>query len=147
MRVNELGTPKKLFFVLLALFLALIYFGPERQEKDVVLSGLVVGVQETGGLMRAFAVESNGQRYVVRVTGQYLQQAAPPTLQENQDVDVRVTAFKGVKQGITCELVAVVRVGEVHPPREQAGEAGSAPQGNAALPIDDLKSSFGLKGM
>jgi len=147
MRVNELGTPKKLFFVLLALFLALVYFGPERQEKDVLLSGLVVGVQETEGLMRAFAVESNGQRYVVRVTGQYLQQAAPPALKENQDVDVKVTSFKGVKQGITCELVAVVRAGEVHPPREQADGAPSAPQGNAALPVDDLKGSFGLKGM
>lgn len=147
MRVNELGTPKKLFFVLLALFVALVYFGPERQEKDVLLSGLVVGVQETEGLMRAFAVESDGQRYVVRVTGQYLQQAAPPTLKENQDVDVKVTAFKAVKQGITCELVAVVRAGEVHPPKEQADGPDSTPQGKAALPVDDLKNSFGFKGM
>lgn len=147
MRVNDLGTPKKLFIALLILFLALVYFGPERQDQNVLLSGVVVGVQETEGLMRAFAVESSGQRYVVRVTGQYLQQANPPALQKDQEVDVQVTAFKGVKQGITCELVSVVRAGEIRPNGEQADGGASAPQGNAALPVDDLKSSFGLKGM
>jgi hypothetical protein len=134
-------------------FAALVYFSPERQEQDVLLSGVVAAVQEQDGIVRALAVDAQGQRIVVRVTGQYLQHAPSPTLAANQEVDLKVTSFKAVKQGVSCELVQVVRAGEVRPAPDQSAEAASAspgqqgPQGKAALPVDDLKSVFGFKGM
>lgn len=139
MRVNDLGSAKKLALACILVLVALAWFGREREIAPVEIDGVVSGIQESDGAVRAFAVESNGARYVVRVTALYLQTAAPVTLVANQEVVLKATSFKAVKQGVTCDLVELVKAGPV---RE-----GLAPQGNEALPVDDLKALPGFKGM
>ena len=147
MRVNDLRTPKVLFFACLAVFVALLYFSPEQPETHTLMSGVVVGLQETDGVVRAMAVESDGQRFVVRVSGDYLKQAPSPNIVEHQEVDLKVKSFRAVKRGVSCELVEVVKAGQVRPAPEQADGSGSAPKRGASLPVDDLQSTFGFKGM
>jgi hypothetical protein len=139
MRVNDLGSAKKLALACVLVLAILAWFGREKEMAPVEIAGVVSGVQESDGALRAFAVESAGQRYVVRVTALYLQTAAPPSLAANQEVVLTATSFKAVKQGVTCDLVKLVRAGPVRD--------GSAPQGNETLPVDDLKTLPGFKGM
>jgi len=144
MRVNDLKSAKKLFFVCLGLFVLMVYFGQNKPVKPEILSGTVAGVQEQDGVTRAIAVDAQGERIVVRFTGQYLLQATPPTFQENQEVALKVTNFKAVKQGVTCEFVELVKAGPV---KEPSPDDASTPKGNASLPVDDLKPALGYKGM
>jgi len=89
-------------------------------------------------------VDTDGERIVVRFTGQYLLQATPPSFAENQEVELKATNFKAVKQGVTCEFVELVKAGPV---KEPAPGGDSTPKGNTSLPVDDLKPPLGYKGM
>lgn len=143
MRLNDLGQPKMLFFACLALFILLNWLNRPGDEKPVLLTGVVTQVQAQDGVVRAVAVDVNDMRYVVRVPGKFLASHPAPELQENQEAELLVTNFKGEKMGVVCELVDVVKAGPVRGP----ADGGSAPQGNPALPVDDLKAPLGLKGM
>ncbi|GFK95241.1 hypothetical protein NNJEOMEG_03099 [Fundidesulfovibrio magnetotacticus] len=142
MRVNDLKKPYKLFFACLALFALLTYLGRET-DKPVLLTGVVAGVQSVDGIVRALAVDAGGTRYVVRVTGVYLTDHPSPDLQENQEVELRASAFKGLKRGVSCDLVEIVKVGAVR----EADPNASPPDWDKALPVDDLKAPLGFKGM
>lgn len=139
MQVNDLRSPKKLILVCLALFILLVYFGQDKTIQPVDLHGFVVGVQEQDGELKAVAVESDGERFVVKIPNQYLLKAPLPVLKENQEVDLMVTGFKVLKQGVTCDFVSLVKAGPV--PED------STPKKDAPLPVDDLKPSLGIKGM
>jgi len=144
MRVNDLKSPKKLIIACLAVFVLMLYFGQNKPTEPVILRGTVSGLQEQDGVLRAVGVDSEGVRYAVKITGQYLLQHAPPALQENQEVEMKVTSFKAVKQGINCEFVELIKAGPVSASKDADS---SAPKGNAPLPVDDLKGSLGFKGM
>lgn len=142
MRVDDLKQPQKLFFACLALFALLTWLGRET-DKPVLLSGVVAGVQEQDGVVRALALDAGGTRYVVRVTGQYLADHPSPALKENQEAEIMATAFKGLKRGVSCDLVEVVKAGPIREPAEGA----SPPDWDKTLPVDDLKAPLGFKGM
>lgn len=144
MRVNDLKSPKKLIIACLAVFLFMVYFGQNKSADPVILRGIVSGLQEQDGVLRAVGVDSQGVRYAVKFTGQYLLQNTPPALQENQEVEMKVTAFKAVKQGINCEFVELIKAGPVGVSKDADA---STPKGNVPLPVDDLKGSLGFKGM
>lgn len=138
MRINDLKSGRKMFFACLLVFAALVYFG-NQSTPPVTLKGIVAGVLEQEGITRAVAMDVDGERYVVRYTAEFLSLHAPPALKKNQEVEIAATKFKAVKQGVTCEFVSLVKAGPV---REDL-----APKGDEALPVDDLKSSLGFKGM
>jgi hypothetical protein len=144
MRVNDLGSPKKLFAVCLVLFVLMVYFGQNKDVQPEILKGTVANVQEQDGVTRALAVDSQGERFVVRFTPQYLLHTTPPAFQEGQEVEIKVTNFKGVKQGVTCEFLELIKAGAV---KEPSPGSASAPKGNEPLPVDDLKGPLGYKGM
>jgi hypothetical protein len=139
MRVNDLGSPKKLILGCLAVFGLLYFFGHPGPAKPVLLHGVVAALQEQDGQIMALAVDSQGERFVVKVSAPALARAPLPELRVDQEVDLRVTAFKGQKQGITCDYVELVKAGPI---RE-----GSTPDGDKTLPVDDLKTFPALKGM
>jgi len=139
MRVDDLGSPKKLILACLAVFALLYFFGQPGPIKPVVLHGVVAGLQKQDGELKALAVDSQGERFVVKVSGAALTRSPLPELSLNQEVELKVTAFKGQKQGVTCEYVELVKAGPV---RE-----GSAPDGDKTLPVDDFKTFPGFKGM
>lgn len=144
MKVNDLGKPKILALACVLALALLTWLGDDRAKTPAVLAGVVSAVQESEGQVRAVAVESGGQRYVVRVTGAYLTAHAPVRLVMGQEVELSVANMKAVKQGLTCELVEVLKAGAV---REGFVSTLPGPQGNEALPVDDLKAPLGVKGM
>lgn len=144
MRVNDLGSPKKLFFACLGLFILMVYFGQNKDVPPEILHGTVAGVQVQDGVTRAVAVDTEDERFVVRFTPQYLIHSTPPAFQEGQEVDIKVTNFKGLKQGVTCDFMELVKAGPV---KDSSQRSASAPKRNEALPVDDLKGSLGFKGM
>lgn len=144
MRVNDLKSPKKLIIACLAVFILMLYFGQNKPTEPVILHGTVTGLQEQDGVLKAVGVDSEGVRYAVKITGQYLLQHSPPALQEDQEVEMKVTAFKVLKQGVSCEFVELIKAGPVG---ASGDKDGSAPNRNKSLPVDDLKGSLGFQGM
>lgn len=144
MSVNELRSPKKLLLVCLAIFALMVYFGKHKPVQPVLIHGTVKAVQEQDGTLRAAAVEADGDRLVVKFTNQSLMKTPPPALQEGQQVDLKVTGFKALRQGVTCDFVELVKAWPAEPAPKGKD---SAPQGHASLPVDDLKSPLGFKGM
>lgn len=138
MRFGDLRSAKIPFFVCLALFAAMVYFG-NSSSPPVLLKGIVKGTLEQEDLLRAVAVDVNGERYVVKFTNEFLLRNVPPKLQKNQEVELMATKFKAVKQGVTCEFVEMVKAGPV---RDDL-----PPDGDESLTIDDLKHTLGYKGM
>lgn len=141
MRVNDLGSPKLLIVVCLGILILLGYANSGKQSPPAVLAGVVSAAQEQDGQLRAVAVESQGQRFVVRVTDAYLAAHETPRFAPGQEVEFSVTNVKAVKRGIICELTGVLKAGPL------PDAPGSTPQGHEALGVDDLNAPLGVKSM
>lgn len=138
MRVGDLRSAKIPFFICLLVFSAMVYFG-NSSSPPVLLKGVVKGMLEQEDVLRAVAVDVEGERYVVKFTNEFLLTNVPPKLEKNQEVELMATKFKAVKQGVTCDFVKLVKAGPV---RDDL-----SPHGDESLSVDDIKNTLGYKGM